>query len=707
MDIAQFLSQFTRLLSVPPGDLVYYLIVFFAIWAILMMAMDEGRYSNWKSSTVRVVLAAGGLLTARCALVIVALLSAAGIANPAWIAPPLERLVAVVSLGLLAWAFLPLLDDYPQAGLVLVVVNTLAGVILYAVFAPQWYEESLQAGASFNTTLADWVWNIWAAAVASLAIVAALVRRRAQWGMLVAIFTLLLGGHLLHLFTAEAQSHVAGWVRLAELSAYPLLAGLMIRRAIEREEPAPPPVVTAPWTVIEACQRVADASNVNVALQRAGVAISNVLGADVLAIGLLNESSDTVELAAVCRVGAPARSGPAFDLDSQLPIQSAVSRQRALMVDADHEAQRATLAALVGGTAGPLWVQPLIHQRVTMGVLIIGRPHAAIGWTASEAQTLGGLCSVLAAALSVARKAAALARQVDELTQIARDRETALAQAQAEARQWSTQLAQAEAQRRSVPSTFAPRGTTRPPETMPPARSAPPSDKQPLADSAHTESFFDEADKRVQRLNDLRDSLAASPNDSNTLFELFRAAQSLKEMAAKLGYNTLAKLATALSDALRSAKDNDQPVTLNLLALVGESASALRILLADARAARSPSVDITPLLIRLMAPAPPSPLAKSKESAGGTPSPERKLVARVQLDHNTSLKTARATMVLSQIKRVGQIVACQPVEADLRSGGFEDEFAVTFTTSSAPEAVRAALAAIRDVTNVDVSQIVQ
>ena len=57
-------------------------------------------------------------------------------------------------------------------------------------------------------------------------------------------------------------------------------------------------------------------------------------------------------------------------------------------------------------------------------------------------------------------------------------------------------------------------------------------------------------------------------------------------------------------------------------------------------------------------------------------------------------------MVLTQIKRVGQIIACQPVEADLRSGGFEDEFAVTFTTLSDPETVRAALVSIHDVTNV-------
>jgi hypothetical protein len=81
------------------------------------------------------------------------------------------------------------------------------------------------------------------------------------------------------------------------------------------------------------------------------------------------------------------------------------------------------------------------------------------------------------------------------------------------------------------------------------------------------------------------------------------------------------------------------------------------------------------------------------------------MLAQVRLRRDTPLKPARAMMVLMQIKRVGQIVACQPVEADLRSGGFEDEFTVRFTTTSKPEVVRAALSAIPDVTSVDVREV--
>ena len=59
-------------------------------------------------------------------------------------------------------------------------------------------------------------------------------------------------------------------------------------------------------------------------------------------------------------------------------------------------------------------------------------------------------------------------------------------------------------------------------------------------------------------------------------------------------------------------------------------------------------------------------------------------------------------MVLTQVKRIGRLLACQPVEADLRSGGFEDEFTVTFATSSTPATVQDALTSIRDVKSVDI-----
>ncbi len=564
-------SQLTRLISGPPGDLVYYLVVLFAIWAILLLALGEGRRSNWPGHSVRVVIASVGLLVLRGAQVAVALLSVAGLVNSTWIMPPLEQGAAVISLGLLAWAFLPWVEDYAQAGLVLLLANTLAAIVLYAVLAQQWYTDAQTTHLFYNATSASLVWNVWGMALALLAGVAAATRRRAQWGMLFAIWGLFLLGDLLHLIEGEAQSHVSGWMRLAELCAYPMLAGLMLRRAAEREESVASALPTslaasAPWTAIEACQRVAEATNPPVAVQRAGMAMSNVLGTDVLAIGLLTKGGDTIDLAAVCRAGSAPRSGPTFDVASQPPIQAAINRKRAIWVDAAQEAQRATLAALVGGANAPLWVQPLVHQQSTVGVLIAGRLGQRKSWTSSEVELLNGLCSVLASALSAAQSNTALALQVDQLQQQLHEREAVLAQAEAQAQQLRAQLAQAEAQRTRAPGVAASR----------PARTIEP---------------------------------------------------------------------------------------------------------------------------------PPPVESRPAQEPGLPPAGEKTLRVRVTLDGNSPLKSARAMMVLAHVKRAGRVIACYPVEADLRSGGFQDEFTVTFATSSEPSAVRAALMAIRDVISVEVEVI--
>ena len=301
----------------------------------------------------------------------------------------------------------------------------MGSAILYAFLAPPWYRDAQSAGTFYNATSADLIWSVWAVALAALAIIAGLMRRRAQWALLVTAFGLFLLGHLLHLIYAEPQTHVAGWVRLAELCAYPLLAGLMILRAVERDESRAGRTACAGDSVHAVGLRLKSANawpklpNVNVALQRAGMAIGNFLGTDVLAIGLLRESGDTVELAAVCRARSEARSGPAFDVASQLPVHSAVSRQRALLVSADQELQHATLAALSAARPARCGYNRSFTNARRWASSSPGCRHDAEqpAGLRVELQMLDGLCDVLASALSVERRAAALAHQLEELKQ--------------------------------------------------------------------------------------------------------------------------------------------------------------------------------------------------------------------------------------------------------------------------------------------------
>jgi hypothetical protein len=280
--MAAIVTQLTRLLSVPPGDLVYHLVVLFAIEAVLLMAVGEGRRSGWPGGALRLTLAASGALVLRSAQVMVACcLSQASPTRPE--SRAVGTLAAVASLGLLAW-LLTARGRLCAGGLVLVVINRSAAPS-YAFLAPPWYRSAQSAGR-LQCHVGRLDLERLGRALACV-IIADLVRP-AQWALLVTAFGLFLLGYVLHLIYAEPQTHVAGWVRLAELCAYPLLAGLMILRAVEREEAvraAAPALATAsmPWAAIKVCQRVAEATNVKVALQRAGMAIGNLLGTDVLA----------------------------------------------------------------------------------------------------------------------------------------------------------------------------------------------------------------------------------------------------------------------------------------------------------------------------------------------------------------------------------------------------------------------------------------
>ena len=116
-----FINQAIELLSRPPGDLVYYLIILFAIEAMLGLAVVRARRSGWTRQLRLILLASIGILIGWVALAIIALLSLQGARPDVLLAgailPPLERYIDLLSLTLLAVAFVPLLRERPQLGL--------------------------------------------------------------------------------------------------------------------------------------------------------------------------------------------------------------------------------------------------------------------------------------------------------------------------------------------------------------------------------------------------------------------------------------------------------------------------------------------------------------------------------------------------------------------------------------------------------------
>ena len=429
-------------LSLPPGDVVYHLAILFAIEAMLAMTWrhrHDGLARRW-------ALASAGLTAGRLLLILAAVLAALGaLSSSVAITPPLERFVEVASLGLLAWAFVPLLQDHPGAGKALAIGNLIAAIALYVWAAPQWWVVSSQR-ISFNLTAQNGMWSAWALALSLVAAILSLARRHEGWALCLVAFTLMAAGHGLHLLWPDPKVHAAEWARWGALAALPMFAALVYEHMTAPKVPAvqvslaphaagPNPAPIDLWPAAQVYRAVAEANDLPLALQQAVSAIAGALQTDLVAVGTPGASPDTVELTAVHRPGAAPEVGATFPLDSQGAIQQAISHKREAKLDPAQSQgnEAATLAHLLDTPLlRPLLVEPLVYDRETLGVLLVSEAHHR---TAEPNDNSFGHAAQAAAAqlgwaLGMARRAETLVRRAEELTASLRRQETRMSQNQ-------------------------------------------------------------------------------------------------------------------------------------------------------------------------------------------------------------------------------------------------------------------------------------
>jgi len=429
------MNPFTKalqFLGTPSGDFVYHLVVLFVIEATLAMTWLYGRddrVRRWK-------LAMLGLTLARLLPIGAAALAALQVLpSLAAIAPPLERFLEVISLGLLAWAFLPLLAGHSLAGNLLMIGNLIAATIVYAWSAPQWYLAA-ERGLYFNSLPQHILWGVWALMLSALGTAAAPIHRRSGWALSLAAFAILAAGYVLHLLIPNPASNTAEWARVGTLAAYPLFAALVLDQIIQAQQiqsalprRAQPASATANlWSVVEACNSVAEADDIPSAIQRATVAIAQALNTDLAAVGVPGESPDTVQVVAIYNSGAPSEPGATFSLESQPAVKYAISNKRRVSLGPEQGNEAIALSTLLGSQAPRLMLlEPLLHAQETLGILIVGR---APNWSDDQERTAHMAADQLASALGLARRLEMFMRRTGEMNVRLRDLEARATQVQ-------------------------------------------------------------------------------------------------------------------------------------------------------------------------------------------------------------------------------------------------------------------------------------
>lgn len=224
------MSAFTSLvltqLTVPPGDLIYFIVLVFVVASAFQSAFNHWRASEFPQAR-RAFIGLGILLGAQALMFIFSGLGWQQIVDPKTILPPMDRAFILFGIIWVTWLY-----AFPEPNRIADAIATILSLFVLTALGLSLLSWQPQvASLSYNQTVDDFLWQIGSLAI-SLFCIAILFIRRPN-GMWYGIALLALGfiGHLGHILT-RIDGNYSGIVRLAYMAAFPILLTLPQRFAV-------------------------------------------------------------------------------------------------------------------------------------------------------------------------------------------------------------------------------------------------------------------------------------------------------------------------------------------------------------------------------------------------------------------------------------------------------------------------------------------
>lgn len=232
--MSAFFSQIFSLLTAPPGNLIYHLVLVFSIASALQSAFSHWRSSEFPQAR-RTMLGLGLLLLAQIFLFAFSGLGWQGFINPNASLPPLDRAFTLFSILWITWLW-----AFPEPTRLGDASATILSLFIGAAMALSlltWPPQS--ANTTYNLTIDDLLWQIFSIGFIGLGFLILLIRRPNGFGNGLAILIIMFLGHAGHLLIPE-EGNYSGIIRLAYMAAYPILLTLPQRfpaptRVIEKQ----------------------------------------------------------------------------------------------------------------------------------------------------------------------------------------------------------------------------------------------------------------------------------------------------------------------------------------------------------------------------------------------------------------------------------------------------------------------------------------
>jgi two-component system chemotaxis sensor kinase CheA len=254
--------------------------------------------------------------------------------------------------------------------------------------------------------------------------------------------------------------------------------------------------------------------------------------------------------------------------------------------------------------------------------------------------------------------------------------------------------------------------------------------------SDYTEIFKAESEEHLQHLNESLLGLEQNPTDMEYITTMFRSAHTLKGMSATMGFSTIAELTHEMENLMDMVRKCKVSVNDALIDILFECLDTLEALVASIDNPQEVNIShLQASLIKAMEGTLCTPDEKDSDTYGNTNIENiavdnssnaldfklsegekasieyakqdgfRTVAANVTLDESCVLKSARSTLVIITISKLGEIIHCHPSENELEDENFDNEFTIIFATKETDEDIIDRLGRISEVKSVELSSL--
>ena len=411
------MSAFTSLiltqLTVPPGDLIYYIVLAFAVASALQSAFNHWRASEFPQAK-RAFAGLSVLIVAQILMFVLSGLGWQQIIEPRTILPPMDRAFILFGIIWITWLYAfpePNRGADAAATLLSLLVLVILGVSLLTwqaqIADPQF------ASLSYNQTTDDWLWQVGSLFMAAVGIAILFIRRPdGMWNGVTLLFLGLLG-HAGHLWF-RIEGNYSGIVRLAYMAAYPILLTLPQRFAIPNQmAPAASRPITAKQDTINAERRrystdpktfhamlaLAAESNPTKVSQAVTRAIAQTMLSDLCFMIYLTDNKNQMIIAGgYDLIREDSLEGGSLNKGTIPMLANSLQRGRPLRMPASSTSADIKGLGDILGLTNPghlLSVPILTPEKEALGGLLLLSPYSDRTWTAEDQAFLSNIATSL------------------------------------------------------------------------------------------------------------------------------------------------------------------------------------------------------------------------------------------------------------------------------------------------------------------------